>query len=81
MLIRYPLHNILRSQFHAAHLKIENNVLVALGEAAQQANRHVLVIHLSADVENFIAMMHHIATFYHLHTEQLSLQKDPACFL
>ena len=86
--IRQHLHDVLGPEFCAAHLQVQHDVLVAIGEAAQQANRHVPILHLGADTaelgadaENFIAMMHHIAAFRHLHAEQLSLQEDPSRLL
>ncbi|KAG2950686.1 hypothetical protein PC119_g28257 [Phytophthora cactorum] len=88
MLVREHLHDVLRSQFRAAHLQVEHDFLVALGETAQQADRHVLVLHLGADtaelgadVEDLVAMMQHIAAFRHLHAEELALQVDASSLL
>lgn len=49
MLTCKHLYGVLRLQFSTAHLQVESDILVALEEAAQQANRHVLVLQLSAD--------------------------------
>ncbi|KAG4216635.1 hypothetical protein PC116_g34884 [Phytophthora cactorum] len=88
MLVCEHLHDVLRSQFRAAHLQVQHDVLVALGEAAQQADRHVLVLHLGADtaefdadVEDLVAMMEYIAAFRYLHAEELALQVDASSLL
>uniref|UniRef100_A0AAV1ULL4 Uncharacterized protein n=1 Tax=Peronospora matthiolae TaxID=2874970 RepID=A0AAV1ULL4_9STRA len=64
VLIRQLYHDVLRPQFHADHLQVQHDIIVALGEAAQQADRHVLILllgtdtaELGADVENFIAVV------------------------
>ncbi|KAG4225552.1 hypothetical protein PC116_g26018 [Phytophthora cactorum] len=88
VLVREHLHNVLRAQLCIAHLQVEHDVLVALGETAQQADRHVLVLHLGADtaelgadVEDLVAMMQDIAAFRHLHAEELALQVDAPSLL
>ncbi|KAG4222078.1 hypothetical protein PC116_g29447 [Phytophthora cactorum] len=88
VLVRERLHNVLRLQLCIAHLQVEHDVFVALGETAQQADRHVLVLHLGADtaelgadVEVLVAMTQDIAAFRHLHTEELALQVDTTSLL
>ncbi|KAG4222558.1 hypothetical protein PC116_g28968 [Phytophthora cactorum] len=88
VLVREHLHNVLRPQLCIAHLQVEHDVLVALGETAQQADSHVLVLHrgadtaeLGADVEDLVAMMQDIAAFRHLHAEELALQVDAPSLL
>ncbi|KAG2873276.1 hypothetical protein PC129_g24879 [Phytophthora cactorum] len=86
MLVREHLHNVLRLQVCIAHLQVEHDVLVALGETAQQADRHVLHLgadtaELGTDVEDLVAMMQDIAAFRHLHAEELALQVDATSLL
>ena len=84
VLILQHLHDIMRLQFRAAHLQTWQGNLVALGKAAQQSYRRVFIppswrrcaAELRAAVEEFIAIMNHIAAFLHHHTKELSLEVD-----
>ncbi|KAJ8552450.1 hypothetical protein ON010_g10095 [Phytophthora cinnamomi] len=68
-----------------------NQSLCILASSAQTTfpfDRHVFILHLGADVaelgadvEDFIAMMKHIAAFCHLHAEELALQVDASSLL
>ena len=76
VLVSQHFNDVPRSKLIVAHFKVKNNVLIALGQTAQQTDRDVFILHLGADaaelradVEEFIAMMQHIAAFRHLHAE------------